>query len=158
MKNLRLEIRRILAENQRFFDDSEIQAQWDDTYERHKEKNSKIRKNEENFEYKVSGFDSRNHFAVLRNIKSGKSYAFYFAQLRNDALGRYSETSIGGEPVIDEETIERYVNENLRYLKNGRGIASWDTGDGDLVEIDQQLRERLQKDFGNSSSIIKALK
>ena len=102
--------------------------------------------------------DEKNGFAVLKNITNNKSYAFYYAPISTALLGRYANTSIGGEPVIDHDTIENYVNENLLYLKKGTGVASWDSGQGDLVEIDQPLREKLQQDFSGSSSVLKALR
>lgn len=150
--NFREVIRQILSENEEYID-----ALYD-TDEYFRKKFSKNRKESKNNFYTVVGFDGRNEFAILKGL-NGRLYGFYYAGLNKDLFAPYVSYMIDGvSPDIDAIAVQNYVNDTAETLSKGYGLDAWNSGEGDIVEIDPDLREKLLHDFASSSSIVNSLK
>lgn len=62
-----------------------------------------------------------------------------------DASDYRNPSSLTGEAIVD------YVNDNFARLKMGDGLDAWESGDYDLVKIDQPLAQELKSTWSNLS-------
>tara|TARA_B100000900_G_scaffold394251_1_gene391516 strand:+ start:392 stop:1081 length:690 start_codon:yes stop_codon:yes gene_type:complete len=110
-------------------------------------------------EYKMEilSFDSSNGYAIFKDKPSGVDYVFNAEIVDLDEFEEYADREEifhgrdeDGDPIIeygewelDEDVIDRYVNDNIKHMSIGKGLSSWEDGDCELVELDSELEEEL---------------
>ena len=106
-------------------------------------------------EYKLEilFFDESNAIAIFKDKISGIKYLFNTDIEDFDDYAEYAdreETYLGrdedGDPdveygdwEIDEDVVDRYVNDNISYFKVGNGYTDWESGNYDLNILDDEL-------------------
>jgi len=106
-------------------------------------------------EYKLEilSFEDSDDYALFKDKNSGLFYVFYTDIENHDDYAEYADREEyfegfdeDGDPMVDygdwdlsDEVIERYVNDNLNNLNIGKGIEDWESGDYDLVEVDDDI-------------------
>lgn len=106
-------------------------------------------------EYKLEilFFDESNAIAIFKDKLSGIKYLFNTDIESLDDYAEYAdreETYLGrdedGDPdieygdwEIDENVVDRYVNDNISYFKVGNGYIDWENGGYDLYILDNEL-------------------
>lgn len=108
-----------------------------------------------------------SELAILKD-KEGHLYTFVYDHIPVENFEKYSSKQgnfIGknsdGEPeyetsedIIDNESIENFINDNVNSLSKGEGIMGFENGD-DLVKIDNKLVIELQKLYDKDKNIMK---
>ena len=104
--------------------------------------------------------------------EDGTLYSFYYDHIDRDDFKDYADIEIIGydddgeggydaeysdEWDIDEDVLSNYVNDNLGTLKIGEGLDAYESGNFDLVKIDDELREDLLRMYDKDQSITKVL-
>jgi len=98
-------------------------------------------------------FKDSDGFALFRDKNSGLVYIFHTDIEDYDDYAEYADREEyfegfdeDGDPIVDygdwdlnDEVIERYVNDNLNNLNIGKGLENWESGDCDLVELDDEI-------------------
>ena len=107
---------------------------------------------------------------VLLKAKDGKLFAYYYLDLDRDELEPYAEREVidverdedGYYNVyddnweIDGETIERYVNDNLDYIKVGTEPSDWEEGDK-IALVTPEIKQEILNIWGDEEQIAKTL-
>lgn len=107
---------------------------------------------------------------VIMKAKDGKLFSYYFLDLDRDELEPYAEREVidvekdedGYYNVyddnweIDGETIERYVNDNLDYIKVGTTPEEWEDGDK-IALITPEIKQEILNIWGDEQQIAKVL-
>ena len=118
----------------------------------------------EESEKKVSNDSSKLHvltyndeIAILRDPQSNV-YVFYYMDIDKKEFAPYASLTRhyrgkdeDGDPQyeydedfdIDANTIENYVNDNIKSLKIGEGLEAYESGDYDIVKVDEALKNDL---------------
>jgi hypothetical protein len=119
------------------------------------------------FDFKVIAY---NYDIAILKTNSNELYVFYYSGIDKSNFFDYAEVEkkfIGhdednnpdydyGDINIDEKTIERYVNDNLKNISKGEGLVDWEKG-VDLVKIDEPLKNELISLYDKNKDIVKAL-
>lgn len=104
------------------------------------------------YKLKLLLFKESDDYALFKDKSSGLVYIFYTDIEDYDDYAEYADREEyfegfdeDGDPIVDygeweldSEVVERYVNDNLENLKIGKGISDWESGDYDLVELDDE--------------------
>lgn len=111
-----------------------------------------------------------NEIAIFKD-DSGSLYVFYHYDINKKDLGDYAERTRSyagradnGEPdfeysddfEVDANTINHYVNDNLKSLTKGEGADAFEQG-VQLVKIDDALKNELLSVYDKDKSIVKVL-
>ncbi len=97
-----------------------------------------------------------NEFSFLKDA-AGNVYVFYIDSVDKSDLEPYAdreESYAGrdedGDPIIDygdweitDEVIENYINDNLDSIAIGKGLDDYESGDYNLVMMDDEVRQEL---------------
>jgi len=117
----------------------------------------------------VMGYNGE--FAFIKG-EDGTMYAFYYDGIdRNEFLDYVDREVIdtypdgeGGYDVdysddwdIDDEVLTDYINDNISGLKVGEGLDAWESGDFDLVKIDNELRQDFLEMYDKDPMVTKTL-
>ena len=118
------------------------------------------------------GVLSYNREMALLKGEDGNIYAFYYDMIDRDSFEEYADLVVvdtqpdgeGGVDVeygddweIDEDVIENYVNDNLDSLKIGKGLDAWESGDYQLVLVDDELKQDLLDIYDKDKNLVKIL-
>jgi hypothetical protein len=105
--------------------------------------------------------------AIFKDVNSGELYVFYYADIDQKTFEPYAErygfTDADGDLEyyddfdIDDETIENYVNDNFQTLTKGEGLDSFESGDFDLVLINEELKDELLQLYDKDSRLVMVL-
>lgn len=120
---------------------------------------------------KLSIVAENGELAIFKS-EDGTLYTFYYDHIDKNEFEEYADIEIigyeddgeGGYDAeysddwdIDEDVIFNYVNDNINSLKIGEGLDAYESGDFDLVKIDEELREDLLRMYDKDSRITNAL-
>ena len=105
--------------------------------------------------------------AIFKDVNSGELYTFYYADIDQKTFEPYAErygfTDSDGDLEyyddfdIDDETIENYVNDNFQTLTKGEGVDDFESGDFDLVLINEELKSELLHLYDKDSRLVMVL-
>lgn len=105
--------------------------------------------------------------AIFKDVNSGELYVFYYADIDQKAFEPYAErygfTDADGDLEyyddfdIDDETIENYVNDNFQTLTKGEGVDDFESGNFDLVLINEELKDELLHLYDKDSRLVMVL-
>ncbi len=110
-------------------------------------------------------------FALVKG-EDGTMYAFYYDGVDKDEFVDYVDREVidtypdgeGGYDVdysddwdIDDEVLTDYINDNISGLKVGEGLDAWESGDFDLVKIDNELKQELLDMYDKDPMVLKTL-
>jgi hypothetical protein len=110
-------------------------------------------------------------FALVKG-EDGTMYAFYYDGIDRDEFIDYVDREVidtypdgeGGYDVdysdewdIDDEVLTDYINDNASGLKVGEGLDAWESGDFDLVKIDNELKQELLDMYDKDPMVLKTL-
>lgn len=110
-------------------------------------------------------------FAFVKG-EDGTMYAFYYDGIDRDDFEEYADREIiGAEPDgeggydneysdewdIDDEVLTDYINDNASTFKVGEGLDAWESGDFDLVKINDELRQDLLDMYDKDPMVVKTL-
>lgn len=110
-------------------------------------------------------------FAFVKG-EDGILYAFYYDGIDRDEFLDYVDREIiGAEPDgeggydneysdewdIDDDVLSDYINDNISGLKVGEGLDAWESGDFDLVKIDNELRQDFLEMYDKDPMVTKTL-
>lgn len=119
--------------------------------------NTKDAKEPSEYKMEILSFDSSDGYAIFKDKSSGVDYVFNAEIVDLDEFEEYADREEifhgrdeDGDPIIeygewelDEDVIDRYVNDNIKHMNIGKGLSSWEDGDCELVELDSELEEEL---------------
>jgi hypothetical protein len=118
------------------------------------------------------GIVADNGELAIFKSEDGTLYVFYYDHIDREEFKEYADIEIigydddgeGGYDAeysddwdIDEDVLFNYVNDNLSSLKIGDGLDAYESGDFDLVKIDDELREDLLRMYDKDQRITKIL-
>jgi hypothetical protein len=118
--------------------------------------------------FNVIGYNGE--FALVQG--NGGMYVFYYDNIDKSEFEEYADkvaidsypSGDGGTDYdysddwdIDDEVLENYINDNLKTIKIGKGLAAWESGEYNLVLIDDELKEELLYMYDKDPMIIKYL-
>lgn len=96
---------------------------------------------------------SNNEFAVLKD-KKGTQYVMYLDALNKEDLEPYADikrTHTGNDDGIPDfdyddwsingDVIQRYVNDNIKSIKVGKGIDAYESNRYDLILLDPAMKK-----------------
>jgi len=109
------------------------------------------------YKMKILSFDNSNRHAIFKDKSSGVDYVFNVEIVDLDEFGPYADREEifhgrdeDGDPIIeygewelDKDVVDKYVNDNIKYMNIGKGLSSWESGDFQLVELDSELEKEL---------------
>jgi len=122
-----------------------------------------------NPQLQVIGYNGE--FAFIKG-GDGVLYAFYYDGIDRANFEEYVDKEIiGSEPDgeggyyneysdewdIDDEVLTDYINDNSSTLKVGEGLDAWESGDFDLVKIDDELKQDLLNVYDKDPMVVKTL-
>ena len=117
----------------------------------------------------VMGYNGE--FALIK-AEDGTMYAFYYDGIDRDEFVDYVDREVidtypdgeGGYDVdysdewdIDDEVLTDYINDNISTFKIGEGLDAWESGDFDLVKIDDELKQDLLDMYDKDPMVLKTL-
>ncbi len=152
--NIRKYIRDVISENYPLGAANDPNAPWND--------NTKYSTPEEP-ENSVFDVIAMNRDMAILKDSSGKKYFFYYEHLDRSELSDYAEREVvdayrdedgdmsidySDDWEIDENVIDRYVNDNISSLKVGKGFDDYESGNFDVIEIDGPLKQELIRMYG----------
>lgn len=112
-----------------------------------------------------------NREIVILNDKEGNQYAFIYDSIPREDFEEYAEIPrvyIGkdedGDPEfeysddwdIDEDVLDRYINDNLKNISYGVGLGDFEEGK-DIVKIDSELKADLMKLYDKDKGLVRVL-
>lgn len=115
---------------------------------------------------------SYNGEMALLKGEDGNIYAFYYDMVDRNDFEEYADREIvdrypdgeGGWDFdysddwdVDDDVLQNYINDNLRTLKIGNGLDAWESGDFDLVLVDDELRQDLLDIYDKDANLVKIL-
>lgn len=118
---------------------------------------------------KVIGYNGE--FAFVET-ETGELYAFYYDNIdRNDFEEYVDKEIIGSEPDdeggyyneysddwdVDDEVLTDYINDNISSLKVGEGVDAWESGDFQLVKVNDELRQDLLGMYDKDRMVVRTL-
>ena len=110
-------------------------------------------------------------FALVKG-EDGTLYAFYYDGIDRDNFIDYVDREVidtypdgeGGYDVdysddwdIDDEVLTDYINDNASGFKVGQGLDAWESGDFDLVKVDDELKQELLDMYDKDPMVLKTL-
>jgi len=110
-------------------------------------------------------------FAFVKSNDNGL-YVFYYGDIDRDSfLGYVDREIIDSEPDgeggydneysddwdIDKDVLNDYINDNISRFKVGEGLVAWESGDFDLVKIDDELRQDFLEMYDKDPMVTKGL-
>ena len=115
---------------------------------------------------------SYNGEMALLKGEDGNIYAFYYDMIDRKDFEEYADLEVidtypdgeGGYDVdysddwdIDDDVLQNYVNDNLHTLKIGKGLDAWESGEYNLVLVDDELRQDLLDVYDKDANLVKIL-
>ena len=111
-----------------------------------------------------------NHDIAIVQAPDNSLYCFHFAFKDKEDFAEYApvirryvgksedgpEYDYDTDFDIDSDVISNYVNDNLKTLTKGEGIAAWNEG-VDLVKIDEPVKQEILTMFDKDKNVVKAL-
>lgn len=112
-----------------------------------------------------------NREIVILNDKQGNEYAFIYDSIPREDFEEYAEIPrvyVGkdedGDPDfeysddwdIDEDVLDRYINDNLNNLSYGVGLNDFEDGK-DIVKMDSELKADLMKLYDKDKGLVRVL-
>jgi len=91
-----------------------------------------------------------DNLAILQD-KEGAKYIFEFGGISRDDLGQFSSN---GQDEIDEEGVEGYVNEYWGTLSKGKGLNDYQSGNFQIILIDDETKVELIGTFGEKMAAV----
>ena len=110
---------------------------------------------------------SNTEIAIFKDVNSGELYTFYYGDIDPKSFepyaDRYGFTDPDGDLElyddfdIDDDTIENYVNDNFQTLTKGEGVDDFESGQTDLVLINEELKDELLHLYDKDSRLVMVL-
>lgn len=127
----------------------------------------KIRKGERPTKKFVELKYSNPEIAIFRDLNSGEFYVFYYGDIDQKTFEPYAERQGFIDPDgdveyyddfdIDEDVLENYVNDNFQKLSKGEGVDDFQSGETDLVLVNEELKNELLHLYDKDSRIVMVL-
>jgi hypothetical protein len=110
-------------------------------------------------------------FAFVKS-QDGTLYAFYYDNIDRNSFEEYADREVidtypdgeGGYDVdysddwdIDDEVLTDYINDNASGFKVGQGLDAWESGDYELVKLDDELKQELLDMYDKDPMVLKTL-
>lgn len=110
---------------------------------------------------------SNSEIAIFRDLNTSELYIFYYGDIDTKSFEPYAERYGYTDPegdveynedfVIDDDTLENYVNDNFAKLSKGSGVDDFESGKTDLVMIDEDLKDELLHLYDKDSRLVMIL-
>lgn len=110
---------------------------------------------------------SNPEIAIFRDENSGEMYVFYYGDVDQKVFEPYAERQGFIDPDgdieyyddfdVDDDTLENYVNDNFPKLTKGVGPEDFESGQTDLVLIDEHLKDDLLHLYDKDSRLVMVL-
>lgn len=110
---------------------------------------------------------SNPEIAIFRDENSGEMYVFYYGDIDQEVFEPYAERQgfidADGDVEyyddfdVDDDTLENYVNDNFPNLTKGVGPEDFESGNTDLVLIDEDLKDDLLHLYDKDSRLVMVL-
>jgi len=118
--------------------------------------------------FEVLGYNGE--FSLVKN--NNDLYVFYYDNIDKSEFEEYADkvaidkypNGDGGFDYdysddwdIDDEVLENYINDNLKTIKKGQGLQAWESGEYNLVLIDDELKDELLYMYDKDPMVTKFL-
>jgi hypothetical protein len=166
------ELRAMLGNDKTPKDELE-EGDWFDSLSNHpaNQPDSKYSKGRDVKNPKLQVLGYNGEFAFVKSDDGGL-YAFYYDNIDRDSFLDYVDREIidsepdgeGGYDYeysddwdIDGEVLTDYINDYLSGFKVGEGLAAWESGDFNLVKIDDELKQDFLEMYDKDPMVTKTL-
>lgn len=110
---------------------------------------------------------SNPEIAIFKDLNSGELYVFYYGDIDSKLLepyvDRYGTLDPEGDMEyddnyeVDDDVLENYVNDNFQRLRKGEGSEDFESGNFDLVLINEELKDDLLHLYDKDSRLVMVL-
>ncbi len=110
---------------------------------------------------------SNPEIAIFKDLNSGELYVFYYGDIDTKLLepyvDRYGTLDPDGDMEyddnyeVDDDVLENYVNDNFQRLRKGEGSEDFESGNFDLVLINEELKDDLLHLYDKDSRLVMIL-
>jgi len=149
-KIIQQEIRKALNENYPAGAQYDSSAPWNQT------DNTRKGNTASEISFEVIWYAGNAGFAIVKD-KKGRLYVYNtelednddYAEYadREEAFNGYDEDGMPdvdlGDWELDGDVIENYINDNLKYIRVGKGLDDFESGDYEAAEIDDEIKQDL---------------
>jgi len=110
---------------------------------------------------------SNPEIAIFKELSTNELYVFYYGDIDTKVLEPYAERQGFTDPEgdieyyddfdVNDDVLENYVNDNFQKLSKGQGVGDFESGNTDLVIINEELKDELLHLYDKDSRLVMVL-